>query len=142
MYYLQIYFLYDRRCNFWLNGLRLAWGNPKLVKQSDALRFQWPSIGAGWERGILAFTRSRLFSICTYHGGEQKLLDDVIRLPNTSVVLVHGTNDPVIPVSSSRKIAERHGSTVTYIELDGQGHDPFEEGTKEFVDKVVERIQS
>ena len=70
------------------------------------------------------------------------MLDDVIRLPNTSVVLVHGTNDPVIPVSSSRKIAERHGSTVTYIELDGQGHDPFEEGTKEFVDKVVERIQS
>lgn len=129
------------RPNFWLKGLRLAWGNPEIVTESDALRFEWPSISRGWERGLLAFTRSRILSICSYVGGEQKLLDDVVQLPNTSVIICHGTNDPVIPVSMSRQIAERWKSAVSYIELEGQGHDPFEEGIEEFVSRVVQSIE-
>jgi pimeloyl-ACP methyl ester carboxylesterase len=131
-----------RRPNFWLNGLRLAWGNPNLVTESDALRFQWPSISLGWESGLLAFTRSRLFSICNYPGGEQKLFDDVIKLPNTSVIVVHGTKDPVVPLSMSKQMHERWKSSVSFIELDGQGHDPFEEGVDEFVGRVVDKIKN
>lgn len=130
----------NRRPNFWLNGLRLAWGDPDVVTRSDALRFQWPSIVLGWECGLLAFTRSRLFSKCNYPDGELKLLDDVIKLPNTSVVIVHGSKDPVVPVANSRRIEEHWKSSVMYIELDGQGHDPFEEGMAEFVEKVVNTI--
>ena len=118
----------------------MAWGDPNVVTRSDALRFQWPSIVAGWERGLLAFTRSRLFSKCYYQDGELKLLDDVIKLPNTSVVIVHGSKDPVVPVANSRRIEEHWKSSVMYIELDGQGHDPFEEGMEEFVEKVVSII--
>jgi pimeloyl-ACP methyl ester carboxylesterase len=128
------------KSDFWLKGLRLAWGNPDLLTESDALRFQWPSIGLGWESGLLAFTRSRIGSICSYDGGEQKLLDDIAKLPNTSIIIVHGTKDPVIPVGMSQQIVERLKSSVSYIELDGQGHDPFEEGIEEFVEKVVQSI--
>lgn len=135
-------FVLFRRPNFWFNGLKLAWGNPDLVTASDALRFQWPSITVGWEHGLLAFTRSRLFSILSYKGGEQKLLEDVAKLPNTSIIIVHGSKDPVIPVSTSRKIqVVDSSSSVSYIELEGQGHDPFEEGVDDFVQEVVEKIQ-
>ena len=120
----------------------MAWGNPDRVTESDALRFQWPSISKGWERGLLAFTRSRISSICSYDGGEQKLLDDVIKLPNVHVVVVHGTNDPVISISSSKQIAERWKSAISFIELEGQGHDPFEEGMEEFVNTVAQKIQN
>lgn len=130
--------------NFWSDILRIVWGDPNLLTKSDILCFQWASIGLGWERGLLAFARSRLFMICNYDGGELKLLDDVIHLPNTSVVVVHGTKDRIIPISSSRHIAKRYTDSVTYIELKGMGHDPFEEGkvgTKDFVDKVVHVIK-
>jgi len=128
------------RSNFWFKGLQLAWGNPDLVTESDALRFQWPSIGLGWENGLLAFTRSRISSVCTYVGGELKLLDDVVELPNTSVVIVHGSEDPVIPVRISQNIAQRLKSSITYIELEDQGHDPFEEGIEVFVKRVTETV--
>ena len=123
-----------------MKGLQLAWGNPNLVSESDALRFQWPSIGLGWESGLLAFTRSRISSICSYKGGEFKLLDDVLKLPNTSLVIVHGTKDPVIPIRMSQQIAQRLNSSITYVELPDQGHDPFEEGIEDFVEKMANVI--
>ncbi len=134
------HFISKRRSNFWLKGLQLSWGDPNLVTESDALRFQWPSIGLGWESGLLAFTRSRISSVCSYYGGELKLLDDVIQLPNTSLLILHGSKDPVIPVRMSQKIAERLKPSISYIELEDQGHDPFEEGMEDFVERVVETI--
>ena len=118
----------------------MAWGNPSLVSESDALRFEWPSIGRGWEKGLLAFTRSRISSVCSYSGGELKLLDDVIKLPKTSLIIVHGTKDPVVPIGMSQQIAERLKSAISYIELDGEGHDPFEEGVELFIERVLQNI--
>ena len=44
--------------NFWRKGLELAWGDPKKLYDSDVLRFQWPSIGKGWEDGLVTFARA------------------------------------------------------------------------------------
>lgn len=48
---------------FWRKGLSLAWGDPTThLSESDILRFAWPSIGKGWEMGLINFTRSKLGS--------------------------------------------------------------------------------
>jgi len=122
---------------FWNKGLRAVWGDPEKLSDTDALRFQWPSIGQGWENGLLAFTRSRLFSICPYSGGELQLLKHVAKMKNTKVIIVQGTNDPVVPLRMSRKIAESL-EEVQFVEIDGSGHDPFEEDVEDFVNKIEE----
>ena len=68
------------------------------------------------------------------------MLDDVLKLPNTSLVIVHGTKDPVIPIRMSQQIAQRLNSSITYVELPDQGHDPFEEGIEDFVEKMANVI--
>lgn len=129
------------RPGFWKNGLRLAWGDPNRLRESDVLRFQWPSIGKGWESGLLSFTRSRIASSCAYRGGEVQLLCDVLRLPNTRVILVQGTKDPIVPVSMAERIADHCQDRIRLIKLDGQGHDPFEESVDVFVQSVLSEIQ-
>ena len=37
-------------------------GDPLRLTDSDVLRFQWPSVGQGWEDGLLNFARSRILS--------------------------------------------------------------------------------
>ena len=131
-----------RRSNFWSNGLRLAWGNPGLLSKSDALRFQWPSIGKGWEKGLLAFTRSRLSSTQSYAGGEIHLFSDVLSLPNTSVVIASGTKDNIIPLEASQRLYKYFNDTgkVSFVEFSGCGHDPFEENPCDFIQKIQEVV--
>ena len=133
-------FNHHSRPRFWNNGLRIAWGNPDRVTDSDALRFQWPSIGFGWESGLLAFSRSRITSTCPYNGGELQLLEDVLNMPNTRVIIVHGTSDPVVPLSTSRKIVNHFKDQISFVEMEGKGHDPFEEGVEEFVEIVESMV--
>ena len=129
------------RPGFWKKGLKLAWGNPSLLSDTDAMRFQWPSIGLGWESGLLSFTRSRIASTCPYHGGEVKLLSDVLNMPLTKVVIIQGIDDPIVPLSMTKKIVDHFEDRISFIPLPGQGHDPFEEEVEEFVDCVVHEIQ-
>lgn len=127
---------------FWKKGLREVWGNPDLLTDTDVLRFEWPSVCKGWESALLAFTRSRLKATCNYDGGEIKLLSDVLKRPNTSVTIIHGTKDKVIPISMSEAIV-REFDNIELIRMDGYGHDPFEEGekgAKEFCDLVSNRL--
>jgi len=130
------------RKRFWNDGLALAWGNPSLVSDTDAKRFQWPSIGRGWESGLLSFTRSRIASTCAYKGGEIQLLSDVLDSPHTKVVICHGTSDPIVPLSMTKKIIDHFQGRVSFIPLEGQGHDPFEEKVDDFVNSVVDEIQN
>mmetsp|Transcript_14897 Transcript_14897/g.28006 ORF Transcript_14897/g.28006 Transcript_14897/m.28006 type:complete len:595 (+) Transcript_14897:342-2126(+) len=130
------------RPGFWKNGLRLAWGDPNRLTETDVLRFQWPSIGKGWEGGLLSFTRSRITSSCAYRGGEVQLLCDVLNLPNTRVIIVQGTKDSIVPVTMAKRIADHFQGRIRLIQLDGQGHDPFEESVNVFVQSVVSEIEN
>ena len=121
--------------NFWVTSLQsVVWGNPSDVSDADELRFQWPAIGRGWETGLLAFTRSRLFNIDAYAGGDAALLSDVLDLPDTKVIVVAGGSDKIIPPRASMSIAERF--SLRFVPLPGRGHDPFEENPEEFVNLV------
>ena len=128
--------------NFWRRGLNLVWGDPKVLTPTDILRFQWPGVSKGWERGLLSFSRSRIKAICKYQGGEIKLLRDVIERPNTSVTIIHGTNDKIVPIQMSETIVSKLGK-IDLIRMKGYGHDPFEEGengVNEFCEIVFERL--
>ena len=121
--------------NFWMTSLQsVVWGNPKDVSDADGLRFQWPSIGKKWERGLLAFSRSRLLNIDAYPGGDAALLSDVLDLPDTKVVIVAGVSDKIIPARAGMSIAERF--SLRFVPLPGLGHDPFEENPEEFVNLI------
>lgn len=122
--------------NFWRNGLRLAWGDPDCLTRSDVLRFQWPSVGLGWEKGLLCFTRARIAGSCDYPGGDLHLLRDVLALPNTSVTIISGGGDSVVPISTMEKLVLQFPQ-IRLVELDGLGHDPFEEQVDIFIDAVA-----
>ncbi|YCK37920.1 alpha/beta hydrolase family protein [Actinomadura sp. ATCC 39365] len=76
------------------------------------------------------------------HLGSRDLLRlaDRLRLP---LLLVHGDQDPIIPVSHSRRLCERlaligHPDTaLTYLEVPGAGHDPL---TDQEGHAVLERL--
>jgi len=109
--------------------------------ESDALRYEWPSVALNWERGLLAFTRSRLVSKALYPGGEFKLLNDVLDDSNTSVIILHGTKDIVIPLSMSKKLVERFkDKNISLVQFEGASHNPFEEASDKFVNEVEKLI--
>ena len=118
------------------NPATCAWSD------TDALSSQWPSIRQGWEKGILAFTRSRVASTCYYDGGELQLLQDVANMDNTKMIIVHGTLDPVVPIQRSVNILENiHGKNdIAFLKMDNVGHDPFEENPDEFLKIVMPHI--
>jgi pimeloyl-ACP methyl ester carboxylesterase len=114
---------------FWKAGLQSVWGNPKLVTDSDALRFQWPAIGHGWEQGLLRFTRA----MSRFADGD--LVQRVARRPNTRIVVILGQADKVISRKTVEKVFAGHPE-VPIVEVDGCGHDPYEEKVDDFVDMV------
>ncbi|MBG0831218.1 prolyl oligopeptidase family serine peptidase [Planomonospora sp. ID67723] len=69
-------------------------------------------------------------------------LADRMRLP---LLIVHGEQDPVIPVAHSRRLRDRlcgsghrGGADLTYLEVPGAGHDPLSEAGGHLVlDRVV-----
>jgi pimeloyl-ACP methyl ester carboxylesterase len=126
------------RPGFWKRGLRLAWGDPARVSDADALRFQWPSVVEGWEQGLLDFAaaqRRRGGELDGDHEDEYddvELLERVLRRPRTRVAVVLGTRDRVVPRSRVRQFFAKYPS-VACLEMDGLGHDPFEENVAAFV---------
>eukprot|EP00980_Cylindrotheca_fusiformis_P014341 scaffold3827_cov179-Cylindrotheca_fusiformis.AAC.5 len=127
--------------NFWKRALRSVWGDPDKLKDSDALRFQWPSIGLGWERGFMQFGVAQITKF------EKDGLDDdavllrrVLELPNTKMLVIIGSSDSVIPPKKIAKFFEDF--EVPIVELQGLGHDSFEEGTQEFCDAVDDFLRS
>ena len=129
------------RATFWSDSLRLVWGDPDGVTASDALRFQWPAIGRGWEEGLLAFTRSRVAGVDSFPGGDMELLRSVLDLPNTRVCIVASGNDRVVRPEAVRAIADQFQGRLRYVEIDGRGHDPFEEDIDEFVNVLEEVLK-
>ena len=139
---------------FWKNGLSSAWGDPNLVTNTTILKYRWPSVGSGWEKGLISFSKAQIMSLRQTPSASSaqsrdeeanfdylenrsymQLLQDVLELPNTKVVIIHGNKDFVVPLKNSERLANEF-SNLRLIVLDGQGHDPFEEKVPDFIDAV------
>ena len=124
---------------FWKKGLLSVWGDRTLLSESDVLRFQWPSIGSGWEKGLINFSRAQLLP---KQHKDTDLLEKVLALPNTTVSVIQGTSDVVMKKSVVQKFFEPYKSQVRIWELENRGHDPFEEKPEEFVSTVMQILES
>jgi pimeloyl-ACP methyl ester carboxylesterase len=114
---------------FFRKALQFAWANP--LKDADVLRFQWPSIVKGWERGILRFARAPLPS-------EERLLRLVLALPNLqSINVVVGESDRIIGQSNLQKFLVAFPK-IPFSTIANCGHDPFEEDPEAFTDHLKE----
>ena len=122
--------------HFWRKGLQLlVWGGDSL-SDNDVLRYQWPAIGKGWERGLLRFSRAQFLPS---ELSDQELLSRVLELPSVeSVHVIVGVKDKVLSPAMVRKFFKPFPS-VRIVEMEGVGHDPFEEDVERFV-QVVEGL--
>ena len=121
---------------FWRRGLSLAWGDAQRLKDSDVARFQWPSIGEGWEQGLLNFVRAQTLP---RQLTDEELVQQVLSLPNTTLDVVVGSSDRVVPSKKVRKFFESF-SSVRIVEMEGLGHDPFEEDVEGFVNVAAKLL--
>ena len=131
----------------WKKGLEGVWGDPsKVTEDSDVLRYSWPSIGYGWEEGILKFASAQVLPTDDPLDDDLILMRRVLDLPNTKVIIVLGSNDKVIPTRSVenflKQVMSLASSTkdneidVPIVELEGLGHCAFEEDREAFCDAV------
>lgn len=130
---------------FWRKGLENAvWGDPKSLRDSDELRYKWPSIGAGWEKGLMEFSRAQLSS--TVDSGavqdDKMLFQRVLELPNTRVLVVHGSSDRIMPSRYIRNFLQEYEGRFSIVELEGLGHDPFEEDAERFCSVVEDFLEN
>ena len=124
-------FLVNSTKDIWRRGLKLAWGDPQRLTDSDVLRFQWPSIGRGWERGLISFTRA------VQSSDDVSLLREVSKMPNATVVIVYGSNDNVVKINGKvSDMLKTEFPTIKLLRMDGLGHDPFEEDKKTFLSEL------
>jgi pimeloyl-ACP methyl ester carboxylesterase len=124
--------------NFWRKGLRLAWGDAGRLKDSDVLRFQWPSIHRGWETGLIRFVRAQSAAFAKdelRYVSDEELLSRVLALPNTHVSVIVGGKDRVVSPASARKFFAAFPA-FQIEELPGLGHDPFEEDVEAFIKAI------
>jgi pimeloyl-ACP methyl ester carboxylesterase len=118
--------------NFWRYGLGKAWGDPARLSDSDILRFQWPGVARGWERGLLRFARAQSEASDL---SDAELLQRVLNLPNTTVHVIAGSKDRIVPPTTLRKFFAPFPQ-IHITEMPGLGHDPFEEDVESFVKNV------
>lgn len=57
-------------------------------------------------------------------------------MENTSIIIIHGTNDRIVPMKMTTDMVNSIKGRIKFISIDGQGHDPFEENVQLFVDKL------
>ena len=125
--------------NFWRKGLASAWGDPKRLSESDVLRFQWPSIGMGWEQGLLDLVRHKLSSSSASSSAslnDEQLLHRVSNMKNTKVVIIYGSKDRIVRFEGA--VAEKvkqEFPNVHLVRMEG-GHDPFEEDVDGFLNEL------
>lgn len=126
------------RPGFWRRGLSVAWGNAKLLSDTDCLRFQWPSIGKGWERGLLDFARAQ--SLTRELSTDEEILRNVMALPNTTIDVIVGGKDRIVSPQRIRKFLAAFPN-INIVELDDVGHDAFEEDVELFVNTVDDLLK-
>lgn len=138
---------------FWSSGLSQAVRKLKIQASMDWKRYvdgyRMPVLVENWEEGLMRFVSARI----TARNGllhelrrvlhpentmlQAERLRDACNKRNVPVLIVHGSDDGLVPVGNSHRLVEclPHASLVT---LDC-GHCPHEEMPQEFI-KVVEQF--
>jgi len=133
----------------WRKGLESAWGDPDVTEDSDVLRYSWPSIGCGWEEGILNFAGAQVLPVDDELDDDFILMRTVLDLPHTKVLIILGSKDRVIPTRSVERFLEQvvssesgeNNNDVPIVEMEGLGHCAFEEDREAFCETVEQLVR-
>ena len=127
----------------------MAWGDSKKVLDGDVLRFQWPSIGYGWEDGMLRFA-SAMSSMTSSSNpsstmSDRELVERVLlqtsnNHDNTVMTVILGGKDKVVSSRAVKQFLEPYKDRIRIEEMPGLGHDPFEEDVPGFVDLMEQLL--
>jgi pimeloyl-ACP methyl ester carboxylesterase len=136
-----------RSWSFWYRGLTAAWADKTRVTKEYVDAYRRGQLVCGWEYGILRFLNARLskrmglLSSMREAIAGKSHLDQAGRLAEaclksgTRVLIVHGTEDALIPVENSRRLAGLLPN-AEYVEFNRCGHMPQEECPDQFVECV------
>ena len=131
--------------SFWVNALKLAFYDPSLNVDPGPVGYKLPSQAKGFDWQFVDFVFSKIptpknafgspfwVKSVTVKGALKALVDRGVR-----VVIVHGVNDKVISIASSRQIAAAVPG-IQLIEVDRCGHIPHEERPEVF-NKILDGI--
>jgi len=142
-----------RSRRFWQQGLAAAFASPASVTDAVVDGYRAAKVVRGWDSGMWRFVRSRvtpLGPVDTVKAALQDLdrpkLMEVLLSERTGVpiLLVHGTEDAIVPVSNSRAIAAAAAEArapLEYVEVPGTGHNLYLERPGEFSALLAAWIQ-
>jgi len=142
---------------FWRKGLSMAYAQPSRLKADMIARYRWPAQVRGVDRGLSCFVRAAMFKMRkemipprwmnsrTPKPSKKKeaslpWMSDaeawaVLRARKVPVIIIHGVQDLIVPVSNSRRLL-RTLPTARLVEFQGCGHCPQEEMPEELA-KVI-----
>ena len=128
---------------FWRNLLRwVVWGNATAVMDSDVLRYQWAAIAHHWEHGLICWALSHFLCQPSTDPSlpsslsDRDLLRAVLQQPKVcSIDVILGVQDRIIRPGMARFYLADFAN-IRIVEMEGVGHDPFEENADAFVETV------
>ena len=146
-----------RSVTFWRNGLARAVGQVSQQKmQTDATwadGYRRPSAVSGWDtgmvRGVLAAATGGVNGVSAFLGKQSPNAsldkpENIVKALNESkarVLIVHGSDDFIVPVSNSEKLAQMMPKAQLVV-MPGVGHMPHEEDAAKFLDAVKKFIDA
>jgi len=123
--------LINRR-KFWKNGLAAS-RTAGIVDDAVVDAYMKPRLCTGVEWGLLNFVRAMSFYRASRGNIASRILVDVTDNNNSNipVLIVHGSDDKLIPVDNSRELQQLSNSNIELRVMKG-GHCPHEENPAEF----------
>jgi pimeloyl-ACP methyl ester carboxylesterase len=144
---------------FWERGVGAAYADAARLAPPMLTRYRWPAQVAGADRGVACFVLSALLGArqlrtadLTSVGAPEARdaearaaaalamtdaqLVRALREAEVPVLIVHGTDDRLVPLSNSRRLAQQLGPLATLVELPGCGHCPQEEDPERVAEEV------
>lgn len=118
---------------FWARGLRLAGG--AAAGEEEQLRlYRWPSLVEGWDVGLARFVATRAHGVPEEEGLAERLRS-AINEWGLRVLVVHGEQDRLVPLSNSELLASFLGAELVVLPC---GHIPHEQALEAFARAVAD----
>lgn len=112
---------------WWRAALGACWSKKSAANSASldafAKAYALPSLLKGWDGGLLKFAAARL---AVKGPAETDLLKLAAQTPSLRVLLVHGEQDPIVPIANSRAL-QAVLPAATLLALPDVGHCPHEE---------------
>ena len=120
---------------FWRRTLQWSYGSQYTPKEEMLARYRWPAQVRGADVGLCRFVRAQAGP------AELRALSADVRDARLPVLILHGTEDRIVPPSNSRALA-RSLPNATLVELDGCGHTPHEEAPERVQAAILDFLRA